>query len=31
MWNYYLSYCEAGFLEGAIDVGLFVVEHKSAA
>jgi cyclopropane-fatty-acyl-phospholipid synthase len=31
MWNYYLAYCEAGFLEGAIDVSLFVVEHKSAA
>jgi cyclopropane-fatty-acyl-phospholipid synthase len=34
MWNYYLSYCEAGFLEGAIDVGLFVLtkagDHTSA-
>jgi len=26
LWVYYLSYCEAGFLEGAIDVGLYVVE-----
>ena len=23
MWRFYLSYCEAGFLEGSIDVGLF--------
>ena len=23
MWEYYLSYCEAGFFGGAIDVGLF--------
>ena len=22
-WDYYLSYCEAGFLSGAIDVGLY--------
>ncbi len=22
-WLYYLSYCEAGFLQGAIDVGLY--------
>lgn len=22
-WRYYLAYCEAGFLEGAIDVGLY--------
>jgi len=26
-WEYYLSYCEAGFLEGWIDVGLYVIEH----
>jgi cyclopropane-fatty-acyl-phospholipid synthase len=23
MWDYYLSYCEAGFRQGAIDVGLY--------
>jgi cyclopropane-fatty-acyl-phospholipid synthase len=23
MWRYYLAYCEAGFAEGAIDVGLY--------
>jgi cyclopropane-fatty-acyl-phospholipid synthase len=23
MWRYYLAYCEAGFREGAIDVGLY--------
>jgi cyclopropane-fatty-acyl-phospholipid synthase len=22
-WEYYLSYCEAGFLAGALDVGLY--------
>jgi cyclopropane-fatty-acyl-phospholipid synthase len=22
-WRYYLAYCEAGFLEGAIDVGVY--------
>ena len=26
MWNYYLSYCEAGFATGQIDVGLYVLE-----
>lgn len=26
MWLYYLDYCEAGFLEGSIDVGFFVLE-----
>ena len=25
MWEYYLSYCEAGFNNGAIDVGLFKI------
>mgnify|MGYP003674876566 FL=1 len=29
LWRYYLSYCEGGFKEGAIDVGLFVLEHRS--
>ena len=23
LWNYYLSYCEAGFAEGSIDVGIY--------
>ncbi|MBA9035813.1 SAM-dependent methyltransferase [Rhizobium leguminosarum] len=27
LWNYYLSYCEAGFEEGSIDVGLYTIEH----
>lgn len=27
LWTYYLCYCEAGFLEGAVDVGLYVIEH----
>ncbi|TNE80642.1 MAG: class I SAM-dependent methyltransferase [Gammaproteobacteria bacterium] len=30
LWRYYLSYCEGGFEEGAIDVGLFVLEHNGA-
>ncbi len=29
MWEYYLSYCEAGFRAGTIDVGLFKI-HKPA-
>ncbi|WP_158746894.1 cyclopropane-fatty-acyl-phospholipid synthase family protein [Acidisphaera sp. L21] len=29
-WDYYLSYCEAGFLAGAIDVGLFQITHADA-
>ena len=28
MWKYYLSYCEAGFESGHIDVGQFVIDHK---
>ncbi|MDP2699460.1 cyclopropane-fatty-acyl-phospholipid synthase family protein [Thalassospira sp.] len=27
MWEYYLSYCETGFIEGSINVGFFVIEH----
>jgi len=27
LWDYYLSYCAAGFLEGVSDVGLYCVEH----
>ena len=26
MWEYYLSYCEAGFKEGCVDVGLFKIK-----
>jgi len=29
MWEYYLSYCEAGFNNGAIDVGLFKINRRS--
>ena len=25
MWDYYLAYCEAGFRNGRIDVGQFVL------
>ncbi len=27
MWEYYLAYCEAGFRAGALDVGLYRLEH----
>lgn len=27
MWDYYLCYCEAGFAEGTINVGLYTIEH----
>jgi cyclopropane-fatty-acyl-phospholipid synthase len=27
MWEYYLSYCEAGFRAGAVDVGLWRLGH----
>ncbi|GHB29855.1 cyclopropane-fatty-acyl-phospholipid synthase [Pseudovibrio japonicus] len=26
MWHYYLAYCEAGFAQGTIDVGLFQIK-----
>lgn len=29
MWDYYLSYCEAGFRTGTIDVGLYVLEERA--
>ena len=29
MWEYYLSYCEAGFRCGAIDVGLWRLTHEA--
>lgn len=31
MWDYYLSYCEAGFRTGAIDVGLYVLDDAGIA
>ncbi len=27
LWDYYLCYCEAGFREGTVDVGLYVLER----
>ncbi|RDJ03036.1 SAM-dependent methyltransferase [Rhizobium grahamii] len=27
LWHYYLCYCEAGFEEGNINVGLYTIEH----
>jgi len=29
LWDYYLSYCEAGFRTGTINVGLYVLEEAS--
>ncbi|MTI08893.1 class I SAM-dependent methyltransferase [Rhodospirillaceae bacterium RKSG073] len=29
MWLYYLSYCEAGFMKGSIDVGLFKIRKPA--
>ena len=26
LWDYYLAYCEAGFLEGVINVGFYLIE-----
>ncbi|OYU49257.1 MAG: SAM-dependent methyltransferase [Rhizobiales bacterium PAR1] len=31
LWEYYLSYCEGGFLEGSIDVGLYVIRKPEIA
>ncbi len=31
MWRYYLAYCEAGFEQGCIDVGQFVIERQDRA
>ena len=31
MWRYYLTYCEAGFLDGTIDVGIYRLEKPSTA
>jgi len=30
LWDYYLCYCEAGFAEGVVDVGLFTIEPAAA-
>lgn len=30
LWDYYLAYCEAGFREGAIDVGLYTLTRGEA-
>lgn len=30
LWEYYLCYCEAGFEEGSIEVGLYTLEHANA-
>jgi len=27
LWHYYLCYCEAGFEDGSIDVGLYTIQH----
>ncbi|WP_144576510.1 cyclopropane-fatty-acyl-phospholipid synthase family protein [Agrobacterium sp. DE0009] len=27
LWDYYLCYCEAGFIEGTINVGFYTIEH----
>lgn len=27
LWHYYLCYCEAGFEEESIDVGLYTIKH----
>jgi cyclopropane-fatty-acyl-phospholipid synthase len=31
LWEYYLCYCEAGFEEGSINVGLYTIEHAGSA
>ncbi len=31
LWDYYLAYCEAGFREGSIDVGLYTLTHADGA
>ncbi|WP_343637455.1 cyclopropane-fatty-acyl-phospholipid synthase family protein [Roseateles sp.] len=30
LWEYYLCYCEAGFLAGRVDVGLYRLRHADA-
>jgi cyclopropane-fatty-acyl-phospholipid synthase len=31
LWEYYLCYCEAGFMAERVDVGLFTLKHRAAA
>lgn len=31
MWDFYLSYCEAGFKNGRINVGHFTIDHAASA
>jgi cyclopropane-fatty-acyl-phospholipid synthase len=31
LWDYYLAYCEAGFREATIDVGLYTLVHTQGA
>ncbi|MFW1677165.1 class I SAM-dependent methyltransferase [Pontibacter sp. JAM-7] len=30
MWRYYLAYCEGGFKQGALDVGLYLLENQAS-
>ena len=30
LWDYYLCYCEAGFREGFVDVGLYTISHAQS-
>lgn len=30
LWRYYLAYCEGGFKQGSINVGLYVLDHSHA-
>jgi cyclopropane-fatty-acyl-phospholipid synthase len=30
LWEYYLSYCEAGFRSGRVDVGLYTLAHSAS-
>lgn len=31
LWEYYLCYCEAGFVSGRVDVGLYSLRHAAAS
>jgi cyclopropane-fatty-acyl-phospholipid synthase len=30
LWEYYLSYCEAGFRSGMVDVGIYSIQHRGS-
>ncbi len=30
LWQYYLCYCEGGFEQGSIDVGLYMIREKQS-